>query len=141
MVTANPLPFDAFQQSRFFEAVRTDKIEHALDALSKGADINRPEATGGITGLQIGALKGFLAMVRALLEQGADPNMPNGGNNTALTIAIKNRNYMLIEPLLEYGADPNHMAQGANPLHMISSCTPFYKVHDLRREPHALRLP
>jgi ankyrin repeat protein len=62
---------------------------------------------GGLTALVFAAREGDLESVKALVEAGADVNLPTLANWTPLLTAINNRNYRIAAYLLEHGADPN----------------------------------
>jgi hypothetical protein len=62
---------------------------------------------------------GHFEIVQLLLENGADPNIPNNLNETSLSYAVENRSYELAQLLLSYGADPNlQRNDGDIPLHV-----------------------
>lgn len=69
--------------------------------------------------LLVAADKGDQATVRALLENGADPNVRGPRAVAALYIAASRNDLSMAKLLLEYGADPNPI-QGPHmtPLHM-----------------------
>ena len=62
--------------------------------------------TGGLTALVFAARHGDIAIVRVLLDAGADVNQVTEYGWTALLTATQNRYYLLGEYLLERGADP-----------------------------------
>jgi ankyrin repeat protein len=57
--------------------------------------------------LLIAATNGHIAMVRLLLEHGADPNLRNYDGVTALHNAVYENQLDIVALLLEAGADPN----------------------------------
>jgi uncharacterized protein len=66
-----------------------------------------PLALGGMTALQFAAREGHLATIRALVEAGADVNLPTASDRmTTLTVAIFNGHFDAAKYLLDHGADP-----------------------------------
>jgi ankyrin repeat protein len=63
--------------------------------------------SGGFTALMWAARDGAEAMVRRLVEAGADVNLTNGDGATAMMLAIVNDRYDMAATLLELGADAN----------------------------------
>ena len=63
--------------------------------------------TGGFTALMWAARNGNEAMVRRLIEGGADVNLTNGDGATAMMLAIVNDRFDMAATLLELGADAN----------------------------------
>ena len=63
--------------------------------------------TGGFTALMWAARNGNEAMVRRLVEAGADVNVTNGDGATAMMLAIVNDRFDMAATLLELGADAN----------------------------------
>jgi ankyrin repeat protein len=93
--------------------------------IAKGADVNaradendwpsqitsEPRAqyrpTGGLTPLLYAARDGCIACVTALLDGGADINIPTPDGVTPLMLAIDNDNFDVAKYLLERGANPH----------------------------------
>jgi ankyrin repeat protein len=110
------------------EAAWTGDIEAVRALVRAGADINAPDALGG-TPLYWAARGGHAigphqcrgeaperaAVIAALLELGADPNVPDrrpripGGSSgwTPLFVALHHEQFKSAAILLEHGADPN----------------------------------
>ena len=63
--------------------------------------------SGGFTALMFAARNGDEAVVRRLLDGGADINLGNADGATALMIAVVNDRFDFAAKLLELGADPN----------------------------------
>lgn len=65
-------------------------------------------AMGGMTALHYAARDGQRDAVRALVQAGADVNIPTlGDHSTPLVIAITNGHYEVARFLVDHGADPN----------------------------------
>jgi ankyrin repeat protein len=75
----------------------------------------------GWTALMLAAEKGHEAVVRVLLEGGANPESAGAGGVTALMVASQNSHDAVVEALLEGGADPDATdSQGVTALMMAS---------------------
>ena len=74
------------------------------------------------TPLADAARAGDVATIRTLIQHGADPNQPTGGNNwTPLLHAIHKAQIKSVVALLDGGADPNKAAgDGFTPLMMAA---------------------
>ncbi|HEY6344293.1 MAG TPA: ankyrin repeat domain-containing protein [Bryobacteraceae bacterium] len=66
-----------------------------------------PTADGGMTPLLFAVRDGNAAMMRLLLDRGADINSPSGNRTSPLLIALLNGQVGLATELLERGANPN----------------------------------
>jgi ankyrin repeat protein len=62
---------------------------------------------GGLTALLFSARQAQSGGVKALLDGGADVNLPDTDGNSALVLAILNTHYDIAQLLLDRGADPN----------------------------------
>ena len=63
-------------------------------------------ATKGNTLLMLAAYAGHAALVRGLVERGADPNRLNGRGQAPLAGAVFKREDEVVRVLMEAGADP-----------------------------------
>jgi ankyrin repeat protein len=76
--------------------------------LAAGADVNRPDQTGGMTALHAAATKGHAAIVQRLIAHRAALDAPLGDAPlTALSLAFRRDHRHIVRLLLEAGADPN----------------------------------
>lgn len=77
--------------------------------LDRGVAVNDRAFTqyGSGTPLQIAAMSDNVAVVRLLLDHGADANVTGNDSWTLLHHALNSRNAELVETLLEHGADVN----------------------------------
>ena len=87
-----------------FSALNGDSAS-AARLLAAGAAINET-AAGGATTLVMAAHRGYGALVRVLLENGADPNAADAGY-TALHSAVLRGDQEMVKLLLAHGADVN----------------------------------
>lgn len=95
---------------RFFEACGTGSVAALRDLLTTNPDLIRatlPDSQyGGWTGLHEAAKQGHLAVVRLLLELGADPNAREAGDNTyPLHWAAARADLEIVRALLDAGGD------------------------------------
>lgn len=75
---------------------------------------------GGLTPLLFAAREGCLACVEALVEGGADPDLPDPENVTPLLMAATNYNFDIVGYLLDRGAHPNKWDwRGRTPLYAL----------------------
>lgn len=84
------------------DAIRT---RIALDA---GADVNIGDTNSGSSGLQSASGRGYLEIVKLLLENHADVNHPDFEGNTALSSAALYGRTEIVKILLQADADVNH---------------------------------
>jgi hypothetical protein len=102
-----------------YEATGRGDIAAMRDALAKGADILHQDGAGFTNCLQAACnvVNGDrVAVMKFLLDNGADPNQGNRRGYTALHTACHGNQEDLVELLLDYGADPNlYTRSGMNP--------------------------
>lgn len=84
----------------------------------------------GMTPLMLAVKSNKPALVKALLEQGADVNLKNKNGDTALMFALKDRNHQLFYKLIQKGANPAITNQkGESVIHLaakIQSDAPYF---------------
>jgi ankyrin repeat protein len=104
---------------RAFAALRAGDAAAFLAAIREGP-LSTLRGSGGATPLMTAALYGDPALVRTLLERGADPNVANDAGATALMWAAADS--AKVRLLVEHGADVNaRAANGRTPLIVASS--------------------
>jgi len=67
--------------------------------------INRQEISSGNTLLMYATINNLKSIVESLLKKGAEPNIQNNFGNSALHLAYRNDNFLIINLLVEYGAE------------------------------------
>ncbi len=103
-----------------FEAAAIGSVARVQALVSADPSVVHAWSPDGFTALGLASFFGRLAVVRLLLAQGADPNVPgrNPGRYTALTGAVAARSVEVVAELLRRGADPNYRyGPGYTPLH------------------------
>jgi ankyrin repeat protein len=89
-------------------AVQLRQEEKAISIIASGADIQAADhdrsSDGGLSVLQLAALNGLKALVRLLLEYGADPQIAQGESPIPLSLAINSNKTEVVDILLEHSA-------------------------------------
>jgi len=100
-------------------ACRLGDIKLLKAALSSSpSSVNETDSKLGWTPVYRAVICGHLDTVRFLLEEGADPNIPNKLGETALHQAADNNQVRIAQLLLSHNADPNlQQSDGDTPLH------------------------
>ena len=105
---------------RAFDALRTGHRPAFLDAVRGNANLSRMRGPGGATPLMTAALYGDAALVRELLDAGADPNIANDAGATALMWAVDDLEKT--RALVEHGADVNAISANRRKA-ILAACT------------------
>lgn len=94
---------------KFLQAVRDEKGDVVVQMLSTPGStiVNTKDRTTGEGALHISVRKGSTKYVEYLLQQKADPNIRDGGNNTPLILAISLGKTDIVPLLLAYNANVN----------------------------------
>ena len=97
--------FETKRNDPFVQAARRGNSKQIKDMLKNGVDVNIREVDiPRNTALMEACLHRFLMIEITLLEAGADPNIQNDHNRTALMMTSTPK---MVDKLLEYGADVN----------------------------------
>lgn len=107
------------EKDQLFNAVKYNNIDIVRQFLAEhGADVVRIKKEDSWTLLHTACWFGHAAIVRLLLEHGADVNARTGSDNTPFYWACWHGRTNIARLLLEYGADPNARDMSGNiPLH------------------------
>lgn len=99
-------------------AARQGLVDRVRELLDRGIDQNTPPGMPrGWSPLMYAAWNGHEAVVRLLVERGADVNRECGDGFTAITLAAKRRSWRIVELLATHGADVTHFdASGVSAL-------------------------
>lgn len=105
------------------QAVYQDEIETARRLIAAGADVRAATRIGAITPLLVAAKNGNPAMIKLLVDAGADPKSANAQGTTALMMAAAAGNAEAVNLLIDKGADVNarESAHGQTALMFASS--------------------
>ena len=102
-------PYYENPSSKLWDGVYTNNYKKVEEAFKEGADVNMKNDDGSWF-LLVASESGNARMVNLLLEKGIDVNITDDydyNNNTALSTAVINAKYDVVELLLEKGADIN----------------------------------
>lgn len=105
-----------------FHAVKVGDVNGVKKFLGAGADVNARDKDGdNQTPLHYACRKGHAAIVRLLLDHGADVNVRNGLHNTPIGLACETDGHLdIVRILIDAGADvnaKNSAVNGYTPLH------------------------
>ena len=105
-------------------AARVGDLASARMLVNAGADVNDADARG-VSTMVLAAHSGFRDLAEFVLNEGADPNMAEGGFS-ALHVAIMRRDEELARSLLDQGADPNARLTNWTPTRRASADWSFH---------------
>ena len=104
-----------------YDAAAANSTQHVGRALARGAAVDEAAWPYYYTSLHEASRKGHTAVVRMLLEHGADPARANAFGDTALSVASCNGHAGVVRLLLERGAETDSRnAFGDTPLILAS---------------------
>ena len=107
-----------------FEAAATGRTERLVELIKKNPSLTNAYSPDGFTPLGFAVFFGQPEVVKALLNAGADPNLPSRESMkvTPLASAAAAKQTELARLLIEHGADVNARAAGGHiPLHEASA--------------------
>ncbi|NTV71807.1 MAG: ankyrin repeat domain-containing protein [Azonexaceae bacterium] len=102
------MTFKGFTTNKLIDAIRAGSLSGVLNALDDGEDIEMPDMHGcsGLP-LRTACFEGNLAIVRELLNCGANPNaMASDGPAAPLRLALRKKHQDIVDLLLQKGAMP-----------------------------------
>ena len=99
-------------RARLFSAALQGDAASVLDLTERGANANFTEPLMGATPLFAAAQEGHYAVVRALLDAGADKDLANNVGATPLFFAAQMGREAIVRALLDAGADKTKMCEG-----------------------------
>jgi len=98
-------------------AAANDRVDAISTLLEQGVDINNGNKKSNFTPLMAAVYSGRVNATRLLIRKGAELDLVDRENNTALLFAIRNNCYLCSIDLLKAGADPNILNnEGKGPL-------------------------
>jgi type 1 glutamine amidotransferase len=110
----SPLP----RYATIDEAIARDDLADVRLHLAANPDVARRGQNASLTPLHQAILRNRTAIALALLDAGADPNLPDGSRRTPLHLAVVRSNLELVRALLARKATSNQLDQlGWTPLH------------------------
>jgi len=103
---ANINAIDSSGQNALMHACRTSSNETAAFLLKNGVEVNVQEKKRGVSALMIAAASGDVALVRMLLDHGADANLTDKFGRTAKGMAQKRGNSAVVDLLPDPPSPP-----------------------------------
>ena len=130
-------PYYENPSAKLWDGVYKNNYKKVEEAFKEGADVNMKN-DNGVWFLLVASGHGNARMVNLLLEKGIDVNITDefDYNNTALSTAVINAKYDVVELLLEKGADINkENNKGDTPLIQAIRSEDIYMVELLLQHP------
>lgn len=113
--------------SRLVEAANSGQTREVEALLRAGADANWQRPDGGYTALHCAASEGFIPVMRALIQHGADTTLPDARGNSPLIFAASSKHTDAVRLLLQTTPDYPLDALNARGNNALSLCiTPKY---------------
>ena len=112
---------------QFYTAIRANDLTRLQAMLASGADPNVKEPRGGATPLMHAVSVGSAEAMKLLLDRGADPNIRNSSQSTALMWAATD--IRKVRLLLDRGADVNAVSsRGRSALFLAAMSAPSVEI-------------
>jgi ankyrin repeat protein len=129
---APPKPVDP-AQADFLEAVRSNRVQTVAKSLAQKPELSKARDAAGSTALHHAAGFGSLAIVKLLLDKGADANATNRRKSTPLFWAIPDAAKMRL--LIDRGGDVNaRTTDGLTPAYVASTMPGGFPILQLLLE-------
>ncbi|MDD2710254.1 MAG: ankyrin repeat domain-containing protein [Verrucomicrobiae bacterium] len=126
---------NVFGMTPLMSAALCGDEEGARFQIGRGEGVDERDDAHGMTALMMAAQKGHLAVVRLLLEKGADAGAADADGTNVLMWAVPSGNAAVVECLLAAGADPAaRNARGLNPA-MMAAMLGFKDIVQLLKTP------
>ena len=107
-------------------AALNDRVEEAQLLLAKGGVRIEERKMDGCSALMVSAQLGHSAIVKMLLDKGANVEAKANGGDTPLHRAVVGGLKRIVQMLLDKGADPNVVSKdGCTPLHRAVQAMPL----------------
>lgn len=95
---------------KLHQAIEGNNIDLIKELLSRGVDVNNKEHTTGKTPLHMAAKKGNLAIAHILLEAGANHDLRDNANESALHKAVNGGHFDIVGLLIHHKAKFNALS-------------------------------
>lgn len=103
--------------------------EKVMELISLGADVNYKGPNS--SSLHCAAFNGFKKIVEILVQNGADPNIPNNQSFYPLQLAVSKKELSICKTLIENGADINVLTDKSGSLLHLAAAVGFSKIFKL----------
>lgn len=104
--------------------------EKVVECISLGADVNHKGPNS--MALHCAAFNGFENIVKLLLENGADPNIPDNQSFYPLQLAVSKKEFSICEFLLANNADIKVVTDKGGSLLHLAAAIDFLDIFDLK---------
>ncbi|XP_069677201.1 poly [ADP-ribose] polymerase tankyrase-1-like [Periplaneta americana] len=113
---------DKYNDTLLQIVVRNNYVYTAMFLIEKGANVNVKKSSTGRTALMEAAERGYVEMVKLLLNNGSDVTLTDKNGNTAMHYAAKGRDKHIVQMLVLKGANLEaENSDGETPLSVSES--------------------